>query len=201
MGLSFIITGVVMAVGYNPALKITTKNTAKWVKMTDKDNPWKTWLITALACLTLVMATVYAFQRMSGAQANPTENPLQLLHDALLADPSSVAGNWLRTLNPAVKHVQGDLVWNSRQQQGVMRIRYLPNPKTNDFYQLWLYDAQGKPEQQPVAGGILKKGAENETLYAVIKPVIPVQEPYKFVLKLHAATDPDAGQVLLMVQP
>lgn len=190
-----------MAVGYNPALKMTTKNTAKWVKMADKDNPWKTWLIATLACLTLIMASLYAFQRMGGAHANTTENPLQPLHDALLADPNSVGGNWLRTLNPAVKHVQGDLVWNSRQQQGVMRIRYLPNPKANDFYQLWLYDAQGKPEQQPVAGGKLSNGGEDETLYVAIKPAIPVQEPYKFVLKLHTATNPDAGQVLLMVQP
>lgn len=190
-----------MAVGYNPALKMTTKKTVKWVKMADKDNPWKTWLIALLAVLTLLMAALYAFQRMSGVQANTSENPLQALHDTLLSDPSSIGGNWLRTLNPAVKHVQGDLVWNSRQQQGVMRIRYLPNPKANDFYQLWLYDAQGKLEQQPVAGGRLNSGAEEETLYAMIKPAIPVQEPYKFVLKLHSASHADDGQVLLMVQP
>ncbi|OQX12469.1 MAG: hypothetical protein BWK73_14785 [Thiothrix lacustris] len=159
----------------------------------------KNWLIISLLLLTLVAAIALALPHFRDVQANTAADGMAELREQLLADPTSVSGNWLRTLNPIVKNVQGDLVWNSAQQQGVLRIRDLPKPKAGHFYQLWLYDALGNT-RDGVSGGVLTQGVGREELFRRIVTDAPVQEPYKFEFKLHT-NQTDAGQLLLMVQP
>lgn len=161
---------------------------------------WTKWWVGFLLLLLLAGGSLYVSNRFAGALADTSPAGLSQLRDTLLADPASVSGHWLRTLNPLVKDVQGDLVWNSQQQQGVMRIRDLPDPKNGNFYQLWLYDARGA-SGEPVSGAVLHKGAGREDLYALIVTDVPVLEPYKFVLKREKEKGTGSGQVLLMVQP
>lgn len=189
-----------MATYCSPRIKIDEKIDKKRDGMSRSDNFWKNGLIIALSVLTLVMAGLYASSRMGGVRAEAAPDDLRQLHETLLADASSVRGHWLRTLNPLVKHVQGDLVWNSQRQQGVMRIRDLPKPDKGMVYQLWLYDTRAAADK-PVSGGVLHTDAGGDELYAPIRAETPVAEPYKFVLKLQQAVNGDAGQVLLMVQP
>lgn len=160
---------------------------------------WKKWLSGILLLLLAVGGGLYLSNQCDGVRADAVPADLRQLRETLLADPGSVSGHWLRTLNPQVKDVQGDLVWNSQQQKGVIRIRDLPNPSKGAFYHLWLYDARG--DDKPVSGLVLRRGAGREELFALIKVDAPVLEPYKFVLKLEKEGDEENAQVLLMVQP
>jgi hypothetical protein len=169
--------------------------------MSWNDTSIKNWLILALLLVLLIVGLGAASQHLHSVQADDTRTAgLGELRTQLLADAGSIRGNWLRTLNPLVKTVQGDVVWNSTQQQGVMRFVDLPKPKAGTFYQLWLYDARGT-SSEPVSGGIVTQGAGNDELLALIKSPQAVNEPYKFEFKLHTATQADAGKVLLMMQP
>lgn len=179
-----------------PDIKIDKKASG----MSWSDSVWKKWLVIALLLVILMAGGFYASCRFEGVHADASPDNWQQLHETLLADPASIRGHWLRTLNPLVKNVQGDLVWNSPQQQGVMRIRDLPDPKAGMLYQLWLYDARSTTVE-PVSGGVLRSGAGEDELYAPITAASAVQEPYKFVLKLQSREGDAGGQVLLMVQP
>lgn len=185
-----------MATYCSPDIKIGGKG----VCMSRNDHSWKNWLITALLLALLTVGITLALNQFRGVRADSSPAELRQLHESLLADPSSVSGSWLRTLNPVVKDVQGDLVWNGTQQQGVLRIRDLPTPKTGTFYQLWLYDARST-SAEAVSGSILRQGSGREELFAPIKAAVPILEPYKFELKLQADKSGVPGQILLMVQP
>ncbi len=168
--------------------------------MSRSDYWWKNWLMIVPLLVLLAVGMVAVLNQFRGVQADASPNELHQLRETLLADPTSVGGSWLRTLNPVVKDVQGDLVWNSAQQQGVIRIQDLPKPKAGTFYQLWLYDARSATAE-PVSGGVLHQGAGREELFAPIKTAVPVTEPYKFEFKLAFADTRKSAQVLLMVQP
>lgn len=157
-------------------------------------------MITLLV-LALLGAGSYLFDRYRELlidSSSPAE--LQALRETLLAETSSVHGNWLRTLNPLVKDVQGDLVWNSAQQEGVMRLMNLPAPKDGHFYRLWLHDARGD-STAAVSGADLRQGSGRGELLTPIQTATTVEEPYKFVLTLQTDGNEAAGQTLLMVQP
>ena len=159
----------------------------------------QTWLIISLLLTVLLAGILLALPHVRDVHADTSAAGMAELREQLLADPTSISGSWLRTLNPIVKDVQGDLVWNSTQQQGVLRIRDLPNPKAGHFYQLWLYDTLGNTTDG-VSGGILSQGIGNEEVFMEIKTAKPVQEPYKFEFKLQNDQN-ENGQILLMVQP
>lgn len=159
----------------------------------------KNWIIMSLIFLSLLAGILLALPHFRDIHAGASADNMAELRAQLLTDPASISGSWLRTLNPIVKDVQGDLVWNSPQQQGVLRIRDLPKPKADHFYQLWLYDAVGNSADR-VSGGLLTQGVGSEELFMEIKTATPVQEPYKFEFTLQSAQN-KTGQILLMVQP
>ncbi len=159
----------------------------------------KNWLIISLILLSLLTGVLLALPHFRDVHADTSAGGMAELREQLLADSTSISGSWLRTLNPIVKDVQGDLVWNSTQQQGVLRIRDLPLPKAGHFYQLWLYDTHGNTADG-ISGGVLTQSIGSEEVFMSIKADTPVQEPYKFELKLQNDQD-ENGQTLLMVQP
>lgn len=161
---------------------------------------WKGWLIFSLLLLVLASVAFYVLQQSPTVRADATPVALQDLREQLLADPDSVRGNWLRTLNPKVQDVQGDIVWNSKQQKGVMRIVNLPKPDPGSFYQLWLFDTH-KSADEAVLGAVLRQGSGREELLVSIKTKQEVPEPYKFELKQAFDDKSQAAQILLMVQP
>ena len=116
--------------------------------------------------------------------------------------PSTKGGNWLRTLNASMQAVQGDLLWNSEQQLGMMRLINLPNPKTGFHYHIWAYDTQ-QTLGHPISIVSLSSGTGQQERYIPLTASEPVINPYKFELTL----EPNAGRpqatnplVLLMVQ-
>lgn len=161
---------------------------------------WRYWLYSLSSALLLAVIAWFGLNYFSRVAAEPATGDLAELRESLLADPASVRGNWLRTLNPGIQDVQGDLVWNAEKQQGVMRFIDLPNPKRGMFYQLWLYDARGE-NSAPVSGATFRRGSGDGEWLELINTDTEVLEPYKFELKMEAGDGAKPGQILLMVQP
>ena len=157
------------------------------------------WLIILLVAVLLGwLSWLFLYQPNPVAAGESSE--LRSLRTALLADTTSVHGSWLRTLNPTVQNVQGDVVWNSTQQMGVMRFVDLPDPKRGMVYQLWVYDVKSDTSA-PISGAVFSQGSRLGEWLLPIKTAVRVREPYKFELKLTRDAADTQGQLLLMVQP
>ena len=157
------------------------------------------WLIISLVVVSL-SGLSWRFLSQPDPVAAGEFSELRGLRTALLADTTSVHGSWLRTLNPLVQNVQGDVVWNSTQQTGVMRFVDLPNPKRGMVYQLWVYDVKSTTSD-PISGATFAQAASAGEWFLAIHPSSPVSEPYKFELKLARDVADKNGQLLLTVQP
>jgi len=168
--------------------------------MSGNDHHWQTGFIVVLLLALLGMGSWYGWAYFKPGETGAADSNLAQLRHTLLADPASLRGNWLHTMNPLVTNVQGDLVWNNQQQQGVMQISNLPGLSAGNTYHLWIYDAR-KGTDAPVSGAVLPQGSGTTGLFSLIKAANPVLEPYKFVLKLESAQANTAEQTLLMVQP
>lgn len=153
-----------------------------------------------LLAVFLLVALGFGVRHWQPVQAGADNSELSVLREHLLNDASSVHGNWLRTLNPLVQHVQGDVVWNSAKNQGVMRFVDLPAPAAGRFYQLWLYDAHSA-DGLPISGAVVRDGIAKGEWFAPIKTEQAVLAPFKFELHLHTDNAPEQSQLLLMVQP
>jgi hypothetical protein len=162
------------------------------------NTPTWLWLTAGIAALLLVAAASLA-PRLFGQASEADTQGLAELRETLRADPASLRGNWLRTLNPKMQDVQGDLVWNPSRQQGVMRFINLPNPPAGMFYQLWLYDSHSI--NSSVSGAKFQRGSGTGEWYAAIYPTTHVETPYKFELKLESDNKNTPPQIMLMVQP
>lgn len=111
------------------------------------------------------------------------------------------AGSWLRTLNEDIQKVQGDLLWNSTAQLGMMRLSNLPNPKVGYQYHIWAYDSH-QPSDQPVSVLVLDRGSGQQEWYMPLTASEPIPSPYKFELTLEPVDTQQTANplVLLMVQ-
>lgn len=120
----------------------------------------------------------------------------------LLQHSASVHVNWLRTLNPYIEDTEGDLVWNSEKQQGVMHFVDLPVSKESEQYHLWVYDLH-QPQEKPISAGIFVIKQKNEDVYITVKPEQEIKKPYKFLLTLEKVGDTtfSNSQSLLLAQP
>lgn len=163
---------------------------------------WQYWPagLAVVLLLALLLAVGFVPRYFAHAQTDSAIGDLSQLRKTLLAEPASVRGNWLRTLNPSVQDVQGDLVWNAAKQQGVMRFLNLPEPANGTFYQLWVYDSRSETGT-PISGAVFHQGSGTGEWLTPIQTQTPVSEPYKFELKLEVDDNRGAAQILLMVQP
>ena len=135
-----------------------------------------------------------------GDTLNPTNQTQALLRlQSLKQIPDSKTVGLLRTLNPTVKQIEGELVWANSQQEGSLYIRHLPKPDTNRFYQIWVYDSRGTGK--PIVLGQLEASSWQDDNYIPLKAPTGVQEPYKFVLTLEQDNDDIPEQILAMAQP
>lgn len=161
------------------------------------------WAMAVLALL-LSMSLAWAGWRWIGQdepRAGLPEAGLVASYQQLLADPATRGGNWLRTLNHDMQDVQGDLLWNNRQQTGMMRIRNLPDPREGFRYHVWIHDSR-RPAGAAVSAAMLDSGSGKQERFVPLTAAEPVGEPYKFVLTLEPVTGQSVDAlVLLMVQP
>ena len=159
------------------------------------------WIIfSSVAALTLVSTGLYFAKstRLSVA-AQQDQTPLIQRRDSLLAERDILQSNWLKTLNPLAKKIQGDLIWSSLQQKGYMRFANLPELSAQQVYHLWIYDLEYSVKE-PVSSTKFQADphVRKEFVVEVVAEKV-VKKPYKFVLKIETDAQPD--QILLLAQP
>ncbi|MGB1010349.1 MAG: hypothetical protein ACPGVP_11535 [Thiolinea sp.] len=165
---------------------------------------WRKWALGGLVFL-VIMTMTWTIIRWANSEASEPSaietSSLKFNYQLLRGRSDSIGGNWLRTLNPKMKDVQGDLIWNSALQEGVMRFINLPAPGKDQRYRLWIHDSRAT-DGQPLLGAELDAGSGKQELFAAITAKASVMEPFKFVLTLGKTelTQPD-DQIMLMVQP
>jgi len=105
--------------------------------------------------------------------------------------------------------VTGDVIWNGRQQTGIMRISGLAVNDPADFqYQLWIFDEARRAYSNDVAvdGGVFDIDRATGDLIVPIRSKLPVNEPFLFavtteppggVVKHNPDRDPDRYRIIL----
>ena len=99
---------------------------------------WFLVLLIAALIFTISQVAVSAYKRMQyNPEVSAEHSQLESRKELLLLQPNVVNTNWLRTLNPLMKNVEGSLVWSGALQQGIVEFINLPKIKDNQYYQLW----------------------------------------------------------------
>ncbi len=160
------------------------------------------WLVVVLVVavvFTLSTVAVYAYKQ---SQTNPNiavkQSSLESRKHLLLLQSDVIDTNWLRTLNPLVKNVQGRLIWSTKMQQGIMEFENLPRLKKNQQYRLWVYDLI-ETRNEPISAAVFDNVA-GETFLISFDTNPKVNSPFKFELVLQTEGE-EADQPLLLAQP
>ena len=102
----------------------------------------------------------------------------------LAAGGAVVRSAWGNTKDPASAGVSGDVVWNSRTQEGYMTFRGLPaNDPTRTQYQLWIFD-QNQDERHPVDGGVFDIAPGSSEAVVPITAKLAVHTPTLFAVTI-----------------
>ncbi|MEJ2515861.1 MAG: anti-sigma factor [Gammaproteobacteria bacterium] len=100
----------------------------------------------------------------------------------LASDPESVSWSWATTDDPTAAGATGDVVWNSKAQEGYMRFRGLAaNNPGEQQYQLWIFDAS-RDDRFPVDGGVFDVPAGADEVIVPIRAKLPVDQPALFAV-------------------
>ena len=158
---------------------------------------WGGWFAAAAA---LALAAVGWWQvdrmdrQMSGLVAQQAAAPRSA--EQLLAElegrPGTQVIPWTATEDPAAGGAGGEVVWNEREQAGLMRFSGLaPNDPAVAQYQLWIFDA-ARDERFPVDGGVFNVPPGTEEVLVPIDARLPVGEAVLFAITV----EPPGGVVV-----
>jgi len=152
--------------------------------------------------ISLAVAGVWASNHYKEWMKNPnqetTQSELVLEQQFILTQTDVINTNWLRTLNPLVKNVEGRVVWSNVLQKGVMEFVGLPKIKNNQQYRLWIYDLTGK-DTKPIFSTEFTKVLSNKFLIPFSSKAL-VKSPFKFELMLKTDGE-EISQPLFLAQP
>ncbi len=174
----------------------------------EKKNKPPFWLIIMIISILLIAASYlglrYYQQSLRNAQPSHLEqlerSELESLKEKIIQQADTIDTNWLRTLNPIVKYVQGRLLWSSDLQQGVVEFINLPKLNNNQQYRLFVYDLEAN-NSVPITAVVFKKVELISGIFArSFTPKITVKNPLKFELVLEQG-GVEGGQPLLLAQP
>ena len=143
------------------------------------------WLALAAA---LVMALLAVWPSRLAARPDPPA----VLRARLMDQGSDVLRvSWTPTEDALVRScpapgdpsdTNGDVVWSTALQQGVMRIHGLqPNDPSERQYQLWIFDA-ARDDRFPVDGGVFDIPADGADAFVAIDPKLDVRQPVAFAV-------------------
>ncbi len=105
---------------------------------------------------------------------------------AALIAAGAAAVQWAPTADPAGAGASGDIVWDGRTQQGVMRFNALAvNEPTRFQYQLWIFDA-ARDERYPVDGGVFDIPSGGGEILVPIRAKLPVSNAVLFAVTVEA---------------
>ncbi len=168
-------------------------------KQHQKQPLWLVVLLVIALFVVLISAGNFAYKKWvidPIQQSNQSE--LALKQQFLLAQDNVINTNWLRTLDPLVKNVEGRVVWSNILQQGVMEFVGLPEIADNQKYQLWIYDLAGK-DTKPIFSKEFSE-SNSETLLLPFSSKELIYSPFKFELMLKTEGE-DLSQPLFLAQP
>ena len=160
------------------------------------------WIVVLFISTLIIMVSVFGLSAYKKNQVEvPTElekTALQMQEESLLTQADLINTNWLRTLNPLVKNVQGRLLWSSDKQLGIVSFNNLPKLKSNQYYHLTIYDLDIKENNGVTALRF------NQKAFGIFersfKPATFIKTPFKFELVLEE-DGVEFGQPLLLAQP
>jgi hypothetical protein len=169
---------------------------------TSKQNKLPLWFVVLLVVVTIFTLSsvfVYTYKHI---QTNPVIDVQQSRFESrmqlLLLQRDVIETNWLRTLNPMVKKVEGRLIWSTTLQQGIMEFKNLPKINKNQNYRLWVYDLI-ETKFEPISAAVFNMVPANSFLIA-FDPSAKVSAPFKFELALQTEGE-ELDQPLLLAQP
>lgn len=168
----------------------------------DKIPLWFIILFSTVLLFTLSSFALYAYQKNNRNNADLSQESARYIQKLdILQQDDVIDTNWLHTLNPLVKKVQGRLLWSSKKQQGVMEFINLPKLKKTQQYRLWIYDLYSN-DSKPVSAEIDETAIYRQKNKVIIpfKPSNTAKSPFKFELTLEEKGVKD-GQPLLLAQP
>ena len=167
----------------------------------DKSNWLWPVLILAIA-VTLISGMIYAQKVMQQVETIEQNQVSQYeSRKFMLTQPDVLNINWMRTLNPLAKNIQGDVVWSSLMQQGMMRFANLTALPKGQQYHLWIYDLTS-PADEPVS--IVSFSPDLKIPTELLIPFTSsktINEPYKFMVMLEYEDENVTPEPLLLAQP
>jgi hypothetical protein len=162
---------------------------------------WVIVLVSALLVILLSSASVIAYKKsQSDPQFTEEQTGLESRKQKILQQADVININWLRTLNPLVKKVQGRLIWSNTLQQGMMEFSNLPKLSAKQRYRLWIYDLVGDISK-PITAITFKQTTNISHDYLIsFNTKTPITSPLKFELTLEEEGK-ENGLPLLLAQP
>jgi len=161
------------------------------------------WFWIALVSFSLITLTSAALNLAKSSRLNivaqQNQKPLIAQRVELLKENDIIKSNWLKTLNPQAKKIQGDLIWSTKQQKGMMRFNNLPKLSADQSYHLWIYDLEHSIKEPISATRFQTDPRVKKDFLVKILPKKAIKKPYKFVLVLETKSQDE--QILLLAQP
>ena len=177
-------------------------NTKITVQPNNKFKP-PLWFWIALVSLSLITLTSTTLNLAKSSRLNivaqENQKPLLAQRKELLKEKNLLKSNWLKTLNPQAKKIQGDLIWSTEQQKGMMRFNNLPKLSTGQSYHLWVYDLESSIKEPISATKFQTDPRIKKDFLVGIFPEKTIKKPYKFVLVIETRSQDE--QILLLAQP
>jgi len=168
----------------------------------EQSSHWLCPVLILSVTITLVAGMIYTQRLMQQVEhVEQTQVAQYESRSTLLAQPDALNINWMQTLNPIAKDIQGDIVWSTLMQQGMMRFANLPIlPKGQQFH-LWIHDLTSRASE-PVS--IVRFAPALSIPRELLIPFTSSQkinEPYKFTVTLEYSDPDKATEPLLLAQP
>jgi len=163
-----------------------------------KYSPWYlAFLVGAVLFLGYINSGIYK-DWISKSKGPQNQSALLEQQNTILNQDDVINTNWLRTLNPLVKNVEGRIVWSNILQKGIMEFVGLPEIAKNQKYQLWIYDLAGK-DTKPVFSDEFSEVSEEALLIPFSAKKI-ITAPFKFELLLKTEGK-EVSEPLFLAQP
>lgn len=162
---------------------------------------WFTVLFSVISLFSISSISLYVYQKYNhDNQQIDQEGEIYIQKLGILEQDDVIDVNWLHTLNPLVKKVQGRLLWSSKKQLGVMEFVNLPNLKKGQKFHLWIFDLNSK-NNKPILANINKAVIFKQKKRTIMpfKGATSIDSPFKFELML----EDRSGKLhpLLLAQP
>lgn len=174
-------------------------NTRVLANEKEKHPLWMTVLFSIVLLALVVSVSNFSYKKWISNTNQPINSPELLSEQQLILNQDDVINtNWLRTLDPLVKNVEGRIVWSNVLQKGMMEFVALPTISDNQKYQLWIYDLVGK-DTKPILSSEFSEVGSEKTFISVTSNELIIS-PFKFELLLKTEGE-EVSQPLFLAQP